>query len=422
MVAELCLGLGAPARWNGRRGPLPQGVSHAYGAEMLLLVAALVLAQAVATPLATPGPSEVLRSRLVKVAAADVPLHVPPGFRVGLAAEGLAQPREIAQLPSGELLVVESGAGRVRQMVDRDGDGRIDAARVWMEDLERPYGIAVRDGFVYVADTKSVVRHRVRPDGGAGPRELVVPSLELDGRPIEGKGHWTRDVLFSRDGARMFVSVGSRSNNDDDPPGRAAILVYENGSGAARIFAHGLRNPVSLALRPGTDELWTTVNERDALGNDLVPDYVTSVRPGGFYGWPFYYIGAHPDPRWAGQHPELAREVITPDVLLQAHSAALGLTFYEAQQFPERYRGGLFVGMHGSWNRRPLTGYRVAFIPFRDGKPAGAAEDFLTGFIKDADSGEVYGRPVTPFVAADGSLLVSDDDGGRIWRVRATGS
>jgi glucose/arabinose dehydrogenase len=327
-------------------------------------------------------------------------------------------PREMAQLPTGELLVVESGAGRVRQLVDGDGDGQVDSHRVWIEGLNRPYGIVLRDGAVTIANTDSIVRFRVGPDGGAAGKETIVPSLELDGKALEPKGHWTRDVLFSRDGSHMFVSVGSRSNNDaDEPRGRAAILAYDVATLTPRLYASGLRNPVSIALRPGTDELWATVNERDQLGNDLVPDYVTRVREGGFYGWPWYYIGAHPDPRWAGERPDLARQVIVPDVLIPAHSAALGLAFYDAQRFPERYRGGLFVGLHGSWNRQPLTGYAVGFVPFRDGKPAGPMEDFLTGFVKDADTGEVYGRPVAPFVAADGALLVSDDGAGRIWRI-----
>jgi glucose/arabinose dehydrogenase len=386
------------------------------------MLASLVLL-AVAAPidpasLPTPGPSSVLHSQQVRSAAAEVPLRVPDGFRVGLFAEGLVKPREMTQLPSGELLVVETAADRVRQLVDRDADGAVEAHRVWIEGLNRPYGILARDGWVYVANTDSIVRFRIGPDGGAAAKETVIPRLELDGTVLDSRGHSTRDVLFSRDGARMFVSVGSRSNNDgDDPRGRAAILVYEGAREPARLYASGLRNPVSMALRPGTDELWTTVNERDLLGNDLVPDFVTRVREGGFYGWPWYYIGANPDPRWPGARPELAAEVIVPDVLIQAHAAALGLAFYDATRFPERYRGGLFVGLHGSWNRKPLTGYAVAFVPFQNGKPSGPPETFLSGFIKDADSGEVYGRPVAPFVAADGALLVSDDGAGRIWRI-----
>jgi glucose/arabinose dehydrogenase len=390
---------------------------------MLLLSLALL----VATPLPTPGPSTVLQSRLVPVPAEQVPVRAAAGLRVALFAEGLSQPREMAQLADGSLLVVERSAGGVRRLVDGDGDGRAEVQRAWADGLTRPYGILVRDGWAYVGMIDGVVRFRIAADGSAGERQAVVPRLELDGRVIEPKGHWTRDVLFSRDGRQLFVSVGSRSNNDDDPPGRAAILVYDVASGATadaplrvgppRVFASGLRNPVGLAWRPGSDELWTAVNERDALGDDLVPDFVTSVRAGGFYGWPFYYIGANQDPRWAGARPALAAQVLVPDVLLQAHAAALGLAFYEGTRLPERYRGGLFVGLHGSWNRNPLVGYAVAFVPFAAGRPSGPAEDVVTGFVKDASSGEVYGRPVAPYVAADGSLLISDDLAGRIWRV-----
>jgi glucose/arabinose dehydrogenase len=371
-----------------------------------------------APALATPGPSKVLHSRLAPVAAERVPLRVPPGFRVHLHAEGLSVPREMASLGPGDLLVVESAAGRVARLQDRDGDGRAEASEVWADGLERPYGIAVQGGFVYVACTNAVVRFPLGERGQAGAREPVVAPLEYDGEEIWQRGHWTRDILFSSDGRHFFVSVGSRSNNDDgEPAGRAAILRYASGGGKPRLYATGLRNPVSIAWRPGTQEMWVTVNERDRLGNDLVPDYVTAVREGGFYGWPYYYIGPNPDPRHAGKRPDLAAKVLVPDVLIQAHSAALGLAFYDADRFPPEYRGNLFVGLHGSWNRDPLVGYKVIAIPFRDGKPAGEARDFLTGFVKDAATGEVYGRPVAPFVAPDGSLLISDDGAGRIWRV-----
>jgi glucose/arabinose dehydrogenase len=368
--------------------------------------------------LPSPGKSKVLKSQLIKVPAEQVPLQVPDGFRVGLFAEDLTMPREMELLPSGDVLVVESAAGRVRRLADRDGDGRAEISEEWASGLKRPYGIVYDGGFVYVGNTDSVVRFRVDAGEKAGSREDVIERLQFDGEDLFGSGHWTRDVLFSRDGSTLYVSVGSRSNNDaGEPAGRAAILAYTADGSRPRLFATGLRNPVSIALRPGSDDIWTTVNERDGLGNDLVPDYVTRVRPGGFYGWPYYYIGDHPDPRRQGERPDLAGKVIVPDVLIQSHSAPLGLDFYEGSQFPERYRNGLFVGMHGSWNRDPLVGYKVVFIPFRDGGPAGPPEDFLTGFIKSAETGEVLGRPVAPFVAADGSLLVSDDDGGRVWRI-----
>jgi glucose/arabinose dehydrogenase len=389
---------------------------------LLLLAAAAggqsddVLSEKRALP--SPGKSKVLKSQLIKVPASQVPLQVPDGFRVGLFAEDLTMPREMESLPSGDVLVVESAAGRVRRLADRDGDGRAEISEEWVSGLKRPYGILYDGGFVYVGNTDSVVRFRVDAAEKAGPREDVIERLQFAGEDLFGSGHWTRDVLFSRDGATLYVSIGSRSNSDaGEPAGRAAILAYAADGSRPRLFATGLRNPVSIVLRPGSDDIWTTVNERDGLGNDLVPDYATRVKPGGFYGWPYYYIGDHPDPRRQGERPDLAGEVIVPDLLIQSHSAPLGLDFYEAAQFPERYHGGLFIGLHGSWNRDPLVGYKVVFVPFRGGSPAGPPEDFLTGFIKNRETGEVLGRPVAPFVARDGSLLVSDDDGGRVWRI-----
>ena len=311
----------------------------------------------------------------------------------------------------------------MRELSDRDADGRSDKKNVWADGFRRPYGILVHDGHVYVANTDSLVRFPIREDGTAGAKETVIPELVFEGNPIGAGGHWTRDLVFSRDGKHLFLSVGSRSNVDaTGPKGRAAILRYAADGTEPRLYATGLRNPSAITLRPGTDEVWVTVNERDNLGNDLVPDYTTRVTEGAFYGCPFYYIGANPDPRHAGKHPELAETVVVPDVLIQSHSAPLGLAFYTGEGFPEHYRGGLFVGLHGSWNRKPIIGYKVVFIPFRDGKPSGAPEDFLTGFVADEAKGAVYGRPVTPYFAPDGSLLISDDEAGRIWRVTWEGN
>ena len=390
---------------------------------LLLTVAARSLAQSPEDlrerHLPTPGASKVLHSRIVELPDPP-PLRVPDGFRVTLWAAGLSLPRRMALLPSGDVLVVESASGRVRRLPDRNSDGRVDLKEVWANGLDRPYGIAMRHGYVYVANTNSVVRFPIRPDGSAGEKEPVIPDLVLGGKKIWQGGHWTRDILFSRDGNHLFVSVGSEGNNEDsDPKGRASILRYAADGSNPTLFATGLRNPVSIVWRPGSDELWTTVNERDGLGNDLVPDYTTHVTEGAFYGWPYYYLGPNRDPRYKNRTDldALAATVVVPDVFIQSHSAPLGLAFYDAQKFPEHYRGGLFVGLHGSWNRSPLAGYKVVFIPFAGGKPSGPAEDFLTGFIKDEATGEVYGRPVAPFVMPDGSLLVSDDDGGRVWRI-----
>jgi glucose/arabinose dehydrogenase len=368
--------------------------------------------------LPAPGPAFVLYSKLAPSQPEEVPLRVPPGFHVHLLASGLTTVREMATLPSGELVVTETGAGRIRKLIDRDGDWRVETLEVWADDLNTPYGILRHHGFVYVATTGAVLRFPVTTTGAAGPREVLIRPLSYAGENLSGRGHATRDLLLSRDGRRLFVSVGSISNvSADDPAGRAAILVYDHVPGEPRLFASGIRNPVSITWRPGSEELWTTCNERDQLGNDLVPDYVTSVKDGGFYGWPFFYIGRNEDPRHAGKRPDLAAKVVVPDVLIQSHSAPLGLTFYEAEQFPAAYRNGLFVALHGSWNRKPVTGYKVIFQPFEQGRPSGPPQDFLTGFIKDENTGEVYGRPVAPFVLPDGSLAVSDDGAGRVWRV-----
>jgi glucose/arabinose dehydrogenase len=367
--------------------------------------------------LPSPAAATVLGSRVVKVPAAEVPLRAPSGFRVGAFAEGLTTPREMAILPGGDVLVVETSAGRIARLRDADRDGRADKAEPWVDGLAHPYGIALHEGAVFVACTDSVWRVPLDAGDNAGTRTLVT-RLVFRGAPLWGGGHSTRDILFAPDGKHFFVSVGSRSNNDEDPPGRAAILEFSAAGGEPTLFATGLRNPVSIAFRPGSDEVWTTVNERDRLGNDLVPDYVTRVKRGGFYGWPFFYLGPNPDPAHAGKHPELAKQVIVPDIWIQSHSAPLGLAFYTGTTFPEPYHGALFVGLHGSWNRDPLVGYKVIVVKFNaDGTAQRRTEEFLTGFIKDERSGEVYGRPVAPFVLPDGSLLVSDDGAGRIWRV-----
>lgn len=247
-----------------------------------------------------------------------------------------------------------------------------------------------------------------------------MPNLPGGGR-LRGGGHWTRDVVFSTDGQKMFVSVGSLTNDSDGPQekNRADILQYNPDGSGFRIFASGLRNAVGLAINPTTGQLWASVNERDGLGDNLPPDYITHVQDGGFYGWPWYYIGNHPDPNHLGKHPELAAKVIVPDVLIQAHSASLCMCFYTGKQFPAEYRGDAFAAEHGSWNRARRTGYKIIRVPMKDGKATGEYEDFVTGFV--TENGDVWGRPVGITVAADGALLFSDDGGQRIWRVRWLG-
>jgi glucose/arabinose dehydrogenase len=280
-----------------------------------------------------------------------------------------------------------------------------------------PFGLAFHDGYLYVGNTGSLVRFK-----------YATGDLKAQGEPeklmdLPTGGHSTRNVLFNRAGTKMYVAVGSASNNDAGGDcRRAAILEFNPDGSGYRVFASGIRNPVGLAWQPGTNTLWTAMNERDNLGDDLVPDYTTSVKEGGFYGWPYSYIGSHPDPRYVGAVPDLVKRAIVPDVLLQAHAAALGLTFYDGSQFPQRYRNGLFVAEHGSWNRSQAAGYKVVFIPMSGGKP-GAVEDFLSGFLSSTGAGggpiEAWGRPVGVTVARDGSLLVSDDGGNRIWKISA---
>jgi glucose/arabinose dehydrogenase len=284
--------------------------------------------------------------------------------------------------------------------------------------LQAPFGLAFHDGYLYVGNTGSIVRY-----------QYANGDLKAQGEPeklmdLPVGGHSTRNILFNRAGTKMYVAVGSRSNNDaGEDCRRAAILEFNPDGSGYRVYASGIRNPVGLALQPGTDIVWTAMNERDNLGDDLVPDYATSVKDGGFYGWPYSYIGRNYDPRYVGAFPDLVNRTLVPDVLLPAHAAGLGITFYTGTQFPERYRNGGFVALHGSWNRSVASGYKVVFFPMTNGRP-GPIEDFVTGFLASNGTNgtpiEAWGRPVGVTVARDGSLLVSDDTGNRIWKVSPT--
>ncbi len=352
---------------------------------------------------------------------------VPEGFKVDEFATGLQNPRVIMTAPNGDIFLAESMPGRVKVLRDTDNDGKPDTTTVFAEKLNRPFGIAFyppgpNPTHVYVAGTDQVVRfpYKNGDTKATGPFEVIVP--ELPGfAQLRGGGHWTRDVVFSLDGKRMFVSIGSKSNVDDNDQEkrRADILVFDPEGKNEKFFATGIRNPVGLAVQPETGVLWTSVNERDGLGDHLVPDYITHVEEGGFYGWPWYYIGGHEDPRRKGEHPELKEKVIVPDVLLQSHSASLDLCFYTGDQFPTEFKGDIFAAEHGSWNRERRTGYKVVRVPLTDGKATGVYEDFLTGFV--TESGDVWGRPVGVAVAKDGSLLVTDDGSGTIWRITNQG-
>ncbi len=333
---------------------------------------------------------------------------VPAGFEATLLVSGLDQPRTLRTAPNGDVFLAESGADQLRVL-------RGNQASVFATGLSYPFGIAFwppgpTPRFVYVAETSRVVRYPYTPGDlrASGPAQVVVDHLPTG-------GHATRDVAFSPDGRRMFVSIGSASNvSDQGEENRAEVREYDPEGHGGRPFATGLRNCVGLAMQPnGT--LWCAVNERDGRGDNVPPDYVTRVQPGAFYGWPWFYIGGHPDPRHAGKHPELATRVALPDVLIQPHSAPLSLTVYPADGAWTGYRGDLFVALHGSWNRSAVTGYKVVRIPLRDGVPTGEYEDFVTGFVSGRDT--VWGRPVGVTVTQDGSLLVSEDGNGTVWRI-----
>ena len=349
--------------------------------------------------------------------------RVPAGFRVEQFLTGLDNPRLLRTAPNGDVFVAESGPGRIRVLRFPEGAAKPEINSVFARGLDRPFGIAFYPPgpdprYVYVAETGAVVRFAYGNGDlqARGRREIVVPDIPSGGL-LQGGGHWTRDIAFSQDGRKMYVSVGSHSNVGEgaSEERRADILEYGPDGKDLRVYATGLRNAVGIAVDPRTGQLWASVNERDGLGDDLVPDYITRVKPGGFYGWPWFYLGGHPDPRHSGSHRELAARVILPDVLLQSHSASLQMTFYTGSLFPKDYANDVFAAEHGSWNRARRTGYKVIRVPLSKGVPTGEYEDFMTGFV--TPEGNVWGRPVGVTVARDGSLLVSDDGGNAIWRI-----
>jgi glucose/arabinose dehydrogenase len=367
------------------------------------------------------------------------------GFAVSAFAKDLDHPRWIYVLPNGDVLVAETnGPGepprglrglimqrvmktagaavpspnRITLLRDRDGDGVAETRTVFLQNLFSPFGMALVGNDFYVANTDAVVRFPYTPGATSitaqGTKLVDLPAFPLD-------HHWTKNIIASKDGAKLYVTVGSNSNIAENgfelEEGRAAIWEVDRATGASRIFSSGMRNPNGLAWEPQTGALWTAVNERDELGDDLVPDYITSVRDGAFYGWPYSYYGAHVDERVKPQRPDLVARAIVPDYALGAHTASLGLAFYEGTSFPARFRGGAFIGQHGSWNRSRLAGYKVIFVPFENGRPSGLPEDVLTGFV---ENGKARGRPVGVAVDKSGALLVADDVGNTIWRVAAT--
>ncbi|MGI8961285.1 MAG: PQQ-dependent sugar dehydrogenase [Bryobacteraceae bacterium] len=347
----------------------------------------------------------------------------PAGFKVDLYANGLDEPREIRTAPNGDLFVAESHAGQIKIFRGMTKDSKPEQTSTFATGLREPFGIAFyppggNPNWLYIGNTNSVVRFAYKNGDlkASGAAEILISGIPTG-------GHSTRDLAFSQDGKRMFLSVGSRSNVDDPDThprehNRANILEYTPDGKFVKVYGAGIRNPVGIAIQPETGELWCSVNERDELGDNLVPDYITHVQEGGFYGWPWYYMGDHQDPRHQGTHPELKNKVIVPDVLLQPHNASLEMTFYEGKQFPNDYKGDVFAAEHGSWNKADRAGYEVIRVPLKDGKATGEYEDFMTGFVMP--DGQVWGRPVGVAVAPDGSLMVSDDGSKSIWRVSYT--
>ena len=370
----------------------------------------------------------------------------PAGFVVTRFADSLEHPRWIYQAPDGDVFVAESGtvlsgvkklgakfskkakaqragesADRITLFRDSNNDGVFDSRFVFAEDLNQPLGMLILKNKFYIANTDGIRIYDYR----AGMTALADTGKQILSLPAGGyNNHWTRNLISNADGSKIYVSVGSGSNVAEhgmqNEIRRANILEINPDGSGEKIYASGLRNPVGMDWAPGTNTLWTAVNERDELGDDLVPDYITGVKPGGFYGWPYSYFGNHPDPRMKDDpQPELVSKTIVPDVALGAHTASLGLAFYDKQAFPEKYRSGAFVGQHGSWNRSEISGYKVVFVPFRKGKPAGKPEDFLTGFILDQEKAEVGGRPAGVTVTRQGDLLVADDVSNVIWKISA---
>lgn len=354
----------------------------------------------------------------------------PQGFKVDLYATGLNNPRLIRPAPNGDLFLAESEPGNIKVFRGIGSDGKPQQSEVFAKGLNKPFGIAFyppgKDPqWVYIGDTDSVIRFPYKNGDvkASGPAQKIA-DLPGGGR-LRGGGHWTRDIAFSADGKKMFVSVGSHSNVDDTDNNsvefhRADVLEFNPDGTGIRVYASGIRNCVGEAVNPKTGELWCSVNERDNIGDNLPPDYITHVQEGGFYGWPWYYTGGHQDPRHQGKHPELKDKVIVPDVLLQPHFASLEMTFYEGKQFPAQYQGDVFASEHGSWNKALRAGYEVVRVPLHQtGHATGEYEDFLTGFV--TPDGNVWGRPVGIAVGNDGSLFVTDDGSNSIWRVSYVG-
>ena len=410
----------------------------------LLLLSAALPARAENLPAPYATESKIKFSNVIGWPEGKTPT-APAGFTVTKFADGFDNPRNILVAPNGDVFVSEGatklnafkkfgakligadksqnfdgGGNRIVLLRDTDFDGKPDVTSVFLAGLNQPFGMLILGKSFYVANTDGLWKYPYTEGDltstGKGEKILTLPAGGYN-------NHWTRNLIASPDNSRIYISVGSGSNVGENgmehEVRRANILEVQPDGSGEKIYASGLRNPVGMDFYPGTNNLWTAVNERDELGDDLVPDYMTHVREGGFYGWPYSYFGQNLDPQVEEQNPELVKTAIVPDLPLGAHTASLGLAFYDGKTFPDKYTNGSFIGQHGSWNRSSFVGYKVVFVPFRAGKPSGKPEDFLTGFIADADKGDVYGRPVGVAVARDGALLVTDDAANTLWRIQA---
>ena len=416
--------------------------------KYLYLSLALAMSfSAVAQTKKLPAPSESVTnySNVIGWGGGNKPI-APVGFNVTKYADGFDNPRWMYALPNGDILVAESNsnysplvqagavvigaakskdvtksADRITLLRDGNKDGHVDERHIFLtQGLNQPFGMLVIGDWFYVANTDALMRYPYKK----GANTISEPGVKIASLPEGSKNqHWTRNLIANADGTKIYIAVGSSGNiaekGMDEEINRACILEVNPDGTGLKVYASGLRNPVGMGWAPGTKTLWTAVNERDELGNDLVPDYLTSVKPGGFYGWPWMYWGTYTDTRVKEAKPANLGKVIAPEVDLGAHTASLGLAFYTGTAFPQKYRGGAFIAQHGSWNRKPLSGYKVVFVPFKNGKPAGPMEDFLVGFIPNPAKDEVYGRPTGIIMAPDGALLLTDDKTNIIWRIAA---
>ncbi|MEM7442777.1 MAG: PQQ-dependent sugar dehydrogenase [Pseudomonadota bacterium] len=370
-----------------------------------------------ATSSARNGPQTVARP-------AGMTLNLPDGFTATLYAENLSHPRELIELPNGDVLVSEPRAGHISLLRDADGNGQAELIETFVDGMIAPYGMALHDGYLHIADGRGVFRVPYADgDVSASAAPEAITDIGVFG---SGRGHWTRSLAFHPTENRFYVGVGSRGNIDVEDEPRATIMEFTLNDGEAadgRIFAGGLRNAVGVAFYPGSTDLFTVVNERDGMGDGLVPDYLTSVQDGGFYGWPYAYLGPNPQPGFADRRPDLVAASIEPDLLFMSHSAPIDVAFYEGRAFPADYHGDAFVSLRGSWNRSDPTGYIVVRVPFENGAPSGGYEVFATGFRLDdgASRAQVWGRPTGLLVTSDGALLIADDTSGTIWRITYEG-